>query len=239
MRRARVFCVLLAGAVQLAVQSACRARPSPPQPQEDIPAVTTGYDLIYALSHARPQPNPSPFLVATAGDGHGGAAMDIGCGAGRNSLFLARHGYRVTGVDLSRVGLDLMAQQAALERLPVHAVAADINQFDFGHARWNLIVLIDFPYPYQPLLPRIAAGLKPGGLVVIQAVSTREPGPRQSPDGMFHYTYMARSDVESAFAGFTVLHDTEAEEPTVWGVKAVMIRFAARKPAAPTVPPLL
>ncbi|MGH9519896.1 MAG: class I SAM-dependent methyltransferase [Terriglobales bacterium] len=209
----------------------CRSQPVPPQaPGEDVAAVTTGYDLIYALSHARPQPQPSPFLVATAGEGHGSTAVDIGSGAGRNTLYLARHGYRVTALDLSRIGLDITAQQAALGHLPVTTVAADIHQYDLGHARWDLVVLIDFPYPYQTLLPRIAVGLKPGGLVVIQAVSTREPGPRKSPDGTFHYTYMDRRDVETAFAGFKVLHDSEGAEPTVWGVKAVMIRFAARKP---------
>lgn len=226
----------------LLADSGCQGHPAPPQPpslpatSEDIAGVTTGYDLIYALSHARPQPNPSPFLVATAGEGHGGTALDIGSGAGRNSLYLARHGYQVTAVDLSRVGLDLTARQAALDRLPVTTVAADINRFDLGKARWDLIVLIDFPYPYRALLPRIATGLKPGGLVVIQAVSTKEPGPRQSPDGTFHYTYMARGDVEAGFAGFQVLHDSEGEEPTVWGVKAVLIRFAARKPALSHAP---
>lgn len=209
----------------------CRAHPVPPRSSgEDIPTVTTGYDLIYALSHARPQPHPSPFLMAMAGEGAGGTALDIGSGAGRNALYLAHHGYRVTAVDLSRIGLDITARQAALAHVPVATVAADINRYDLGRARWDLVVLIDFPYPYRALLPRIAAGLKPGGLVVIQAVSTREPGPRQSPDGTFHYTYMDRKDVEAAFAGFTVLHDSEDEEPTVWGVKAVLIRFAARKP---------
>lgn len=210
------------------------ARPfSPPVPPaaESTSSVATAYDLIYAISHASPQPKPSPFLTSIAPPGNGGEALDIGAGAGRNSIYLARRGYRVTAVDLSHVGLDLLRQQAALQHLAITTVPADIHQFDFGQNRWNLICLIDFPFAYKDLLPKIAEGLRPGGLVVIQAVSIHEPGPRSSPDGSLHYTYMDRADLAIPFSGFAVLQDTDADEPTVWGVHAVMIRYAARKPS--------
>jgi 2-polyprenyl-3-methyl-5-hydroxy-6-metoxy-1,4-benzoquinol methylase len=199
--------------------------------------IATEYDLLYALTHAsinpNPNPNPSPFLVSTvSGAGKpaaGATALDIGCGAGRNALYLARQGYQVIGVDLSRIGLDLTKQAAARAHLPVTTVAEDINRFPIGHQRWDLITLIDFPFAYRALLPRIAAGLKPGGLVVIQEISTRQPGV-ESPDHTLTYTFMDHRDLAAPFAGFTVLHDQEAEEATMWGVRAVMIRYAARKP---------
>src|SRR6185312_16494175 len=52
--------------------------------------IATEYDLIYAITHASANPNPSPFLVSTvSGAGKpvaGATALDIGCGAGRNAL---------------------------------------------------------------------------------------------------------------------------------------------------------
>ena len=195
--------------------------------------IATEYDLVYAITHARINPSPSPFLVATvtaAGKPPAGAtALDIGSGAGRNALYLARQGYQVTGVDLSRIGLDLTQQAAAQDHLPVTTVAEDINKFPIGEKRWDLITLIDFPFAYRALLPRIAAGLKPGGLLVLQDVSSKQSG-LESPDHALTYTFMDHQDLAGPFAGFTVLHDTEDEQPTTWGVKAIMIRFAGRKP---------
>ncbi len=66
-------------------------------------------------------------------------------------------------------------------------------------------------------------------MAIVQDVSVHQPG-TVSPDGKLDYTFMDRRDLAVPFAGFAVLHDQEAEEPTEWGVKAVMVRFAARKP---------
>ncbi len=221
---------LIFAAGLLAAMAGCRSAPPLP-PAPPTATIATEYDLIYAISHAKMSRAPSPFLtsmVARLGL-QGGTALDIGGGAGRNSIFLAQRGFRVTNVDLSRVGLDLTKQRAAMAHVPVTTVAADINRFDLGQARWNLITLIDFPFAYRALLPRIAAGLKPGGVVVIQEVAQGQPG-LESPDKVLRYTFMARGDLDAPFAGFTILHDTLGEEPTVWGVKALMIRYAARKP---------
>lgn len=199
-------------------------------------AVATEYDITYAIAHGRLLTTPSPFLVDMLGRARVLAhtrptALDIGSGSGRNSLYLARRGYQVTAVDLSQVGLDLTAQQAKAAGLAVSTVRQDINNFNFGEGRWDVILLIDFPFPYRVLLPRIAKGLKPGGLVIVQDVSVHQPG-TTSPDGNLHYTFMDRRDLDAPFAGFHILHDEEANEPTVWGVQAMMVRFAARKPVA-------
>ncbi|MGH9395205.1 MAG: class I SAM-dependent methyltransferase [Terriglobales bacterium] len=220
---------LWALALLLAATVGCRARPAAPAPASDI---TTEYDLIYALSRGQMNNRPSPFLVATLaqlGPAPAAAALDLGGGTGRNSLLLARHGYAVTDVDLSRIGLDLARRQAEAEHLAVATVAADLNQFAMGANRWDLIALIDFPFAYRPLLPRIAAALKPGGVVVIQAVAVGQPG-LESPDHMLQYTFMDRRDLDAPFAGFQLLHDSVSQQPTVWGVSALMLRYAARKP---------
>lgn len=218
-------------AVLVAALAGCRAAPPPAPVAPAANDIATEYDLIYAIAHGRMSTAPSPFLLATLQQAKlsGGTALDIGGGAGRNSLFLAHHGFQVTDVDLSRIGLDLTRQQASVEHVPVETVAADINAYDFGQERWNLILLIDFPFAYRPLLPKIAAGLKPGGVAVIQDVAVGQPG-LESPDQVLHYTFMDRRDLSAPFAGFTILHNEVSEQPTVWGVRALMLRFAARKP---------
>jgi ubiquinone/menaquinone biosynthesis C-methylase UbiE len=76
-------------------------------------------------------------------------AIDIGCGAARNALPLARDGWDVTGVDASRPMLEAAARrvateqvpgrllliQAAMEALPVVSHSADLV---IAHGIWNL-----------------------------------------------------------------------------------------------------
>ena len=189
------------------------------------------YDLIYVASDIRGRVNPSEFLVQSVGPRDqpqkGSAALDIGSGNGRNSFYLAERGFEVTSLDLSRVGLDLTAEEAKRRKLPVKAVLKDVNAFDFGVSRWDVILMIDFPFPYQALLPKIVAGLKPGGRVIIESVSVREPRRDQEP---IEFTHMRRDDLTGPFTDFKILYDREASWPSVWGGRAVMIRFSAQKP---------
>lgn len=55
--------------------------------------------------------------------------LDVGCGQGRDALFIARAGHWVTGVDLSPNGIRDLAAAAAAEGLPVMTHVADIVTF--------------------------------------------------------------------------------------------------------------
>ena len=55
-----------------------------------------------------------------------GTVLDLGCGQGRDSLFLASLGYQVTAVDLSKVGVNQMMKQAEKQNLSLKGITADI-----------------------------------------------------------------------------------------------------------------
>jgi len=56
----------------------------------------------------------------------GSTVLELGAGQGRNSLWLARHGFRVDALDLSQVGIDLINRIAAREHLMLRAAKTDI-----------------------------------------------------------------------------------------------------------------
>jgi len=57
------------------------------------------------------------------------AVLDLGCGQGRDALFIARKGHYVLGVDLSSTGIAQMVADAKTEKLNVDGVVADIVAF--------------------------------------------------------------------------------------------------------------
>lgn len=55
--------------------------------------------------------------------------LDIGCGQGRDALFIARQGHSVVGVDISPSGIRDLIATATRENLSVQGVVADITVY--------------------------------------------------------------------------------------------------------------
>lgn len=59
-----------------------------------------------------------------------GTFLDLGCGQGRDSIEIAKLGYTVTGVDISKVGIKQMTLKANALNLSLIGIADDIYKFD-------------------------------------------------------------------------------------------------------------
>jgi SAM-dependent methyltransferase len=71
-----------------------------------------------------------------------GRAIDLGCGTGANSVFLARHGFDVTGVDFSGVALGKAVRAAATAGVRVDFVQDDLTALH--HVSGQFDVLVDY-----------------------------------------------------------------------------------------------
>ena len=82
------------------------------------------WDSFYA-DRARPCPffvaHPDESLAEWVGSGRiaPGRALDLGCGHGRNSVYLAKQGFGVEGIDLSATALQWARDRAAEARVDV------------------------------------------------------------------------------------------------------------------------
>ena len=113
-------------------------------------------------AHFRPQ----HLLVEHAGLlPQGGLALDVACGFGGNALYLAARGYRVDAVDVSEVALDAASDEAQRLGLreQIRLVQADLDRWHVPPGRYDVILV--FFYLNRDLLPRLARGLRPGGLL--------------------------------------------------------------------------
>ncbi len=108
-----------------------------------------------------------------------GRVLCLAEGEGRNAVHLATLGHDVLGVDLSGVGL-AKAQSLAAERgVRIATEVADLATWPIAPGSFDAIVSIFAHVPpdvRRELHPRVAAGLKPGGVLLLEAYRPEQLG---------------------------------------------------------------
>lgn len=131
---------------------------------------STGWDARYAATDLVWSAEPNQLLVAETDDLPAGRALDVGCGEGRNALWLASKGWEVVGVDFSSVGLDKARRIAERRGLAVDWVAADVTTYQPERGAFDLVLLayLHLPSPQiQAVLAAAASALAPGGVLLV------------------------------------------------------------------------
>lgn len=163
----------------------------------------TDWDERYAGPGLAYGAEPNRFLVEVTDRLPRGLALSLGEGEGRNAAFLAGVGWRVIGVDQSRVGLVKARGLAAERGLPVSVCVADLAAFPLPAGRFELIVSIFChlaPAVRQVLHRAVVRALRPGGAFVLEAYSPRQlafgtGGPKA------HELLVTLDDLRSELAG--------------------------------------
>lgn len=159
---------------------------------------------------------PSPFLVKEIelikGLVPGTTALDMACGEGRNSIFLALQGFRVTALDISDVGIAKGKKRAEEIGVPIDFRQVDLDGYRITE-KFDLI--INFNFLLRALIPEEVKALTPGGLLVFDTIL-------ESPQLLASHNpaYLLRhKELGRIFKGFDgeILHDEEifqGEMPT-------------------------
>jgi SAM-dependent methyltransferase len=105
---------------------------------------------------------PEPLLVQVADLLPAGKALDLACGPGRNALYLAGLGWRVTAVDRSTTALGWLRQRAA--GLEIDIRQADLERGEFAIAPDSYDLICDILYLQRDMFDSIRDGLRPGGI---------------------------------------------------------------------------
>lgn len=128
-----------------------------------------GWDARHAANQDPGEPHPA--VVDAVAPLQPGEALDVACGTGRHSLWLAGLGWQVTGLDSSGEGLR-RARIAAQERgLEVKWVLADALDHDPAPESYDLVLMSYVRLP--EVFARAAAWLRPGGRLVLVGPAVR------------------------------------------------------------------
>ncbi len=113
---------------------------------------------------------PNQFLVAEVDELAPGTALDLGCGAGRNAVWLAQRGWRVTAVDFSDVGLQMARELAAKAQVSVEWIEADAVDWTPPARAYDLVCVLYLQLPAperRKALGHAADAVRPGGTLLV------------------------------------------------------------------------
>lgn len=127
-----------------------------------------------------------------------GTVLDLGCGEGGDSVWLARRGWSVTGVDVSRTALERARRAAAERGLEIDFRAADLATWE-PEGPYDLVTacFLHSPvagFPRTAVLRRAAAAVAAGGHLLV--VSHAAPPPWSQDGAHTHGADPAAADLE-------------------------------------------
>ena len=189
------------------------------------------WNARYAAGSHADRDKPCGVLQAFMHLAPPGRALDVACGAGRNALFLARHGYAVDALDISAVALQLGAE------ISTQPPTLDIT--------WHCVDLLDAPrlpdQPYQlvllchfiapRLLMQLPAHLAPGGVLLVEE-HLQWPDPVAGP-GSSRFRVAPGSLRELLFESapeLEVVHEFEGLVENDNGEPSALARLVLRRP---------
>jgi SAM-dependent methyltransferase len=90
---------------------------------------------------------PNRYLVEEVAELPPGRALDLGSGEGRNAIWLAEHGWQVTGVEFADVALERARRIAADRGVTINWIQANVLQWHAEPASFDLVLLIYLHFP--------------------------------------------------------------------------------------------
>jgi len=160
-----------------------------------------------------------PILEKYIGEAEVGNALDIACGVGRNTHFLAEKGFIVDAVDLSDYALSQVKNMATINKIEV-----DLDTYNLDINKYDLIVNIN--YLNRRLFPQIKEALKSGGVLVFETFIVAHGDFTQPANPEF---LLRTNELLHAFVGLDIIYYEERMDTNLRGEKTKVASIVARK----------
>jgi tellurite methyltransferase len=163
--------------------------------------------------------NIEPIIEKYIDEVEVGNALDIACGIGRNTHFLAEKGFLVDAVDLSDYALSQVKNMATINKIEV-----DLDTYNLEVNKYDLIVNIN--YLNRRLFPQIKEALKSGGVVIFETFIVAHGDFAQPANPEF---LLRINELLHAFIGLDIIYYEEKMDINLRGEKTKVASIVARK----------
>lgn len=136
-----------------------------------------------------------------------GTVLDMGMGEGRNAVFLAQKGYKVTGVDISSVAVKKSYMLAQEFGVKIKGVVASLTNYKIPPQSFDAIIC--FYWVDRSLINQIKTWLKPGGILIYEAHTIRQKSVKRD-ESVDDDNFLKEQELLKMFSGMRVL---KYEEP--------------------------
>ena len=109
-----------------------------------------------------------------------GLALDVACGAGKNSVYLAKNGFEVESYDISQVALDALNEKNYEN---IRTFCKDLDGFEPSKNRYDFIVMTNFLD--RELISKLVKGLKFNGVLFIETYMHHDSNEKKSSNPDF------------------------------------------------------
>ena len=181
---------------------------------------------------------PNAYLVSQRHLLQPGLALAIADGEGRNSVWLAEQGCRVDAFDISDVAIEKAQRFAHRRGVSVNFQCCGYEAFSWRPAHYDMVVGIFFqfatPTMRTELFEKMAASLKPGGLVVIQGYTAKQLEYKTGGPNKLDHLYDEQM-IREGFPAFTWLdlrcYEAQLSEGTGHSGMSALLGAVGRSPS--------
>lgn len=163
--------------------------------------------------------NVEPILEKYIKEANVAKALDIACGIGRNTHFMAEKGFEVDAVDISDYALSQVKEDEK-----IHKIETDLDTYSIPSNTYDLIVNINFLS--RRLHPQIKDALKSGGVLIYETfiVAHGEFSNPANPEFL-----LRKNELLHTFIGLEIIYYEERDEINLRGEKTRVASLVARK----------
>jgi len=150
-----------------------------------------------------------------------GTALDLGCGTGAKSIYLAKRGFEVTGIDISKTAIKYAKENARKAKVKVKFIIADAADLTFlGNKKFDFVLdwanLHGIPKnKRKKYVDGIIKHTKKAGKLLLRCFSKREVKKEFAHRRMGTIYLFSRKDIEKLFVKHFKILETNKSKPFV------------------------
>ncbi len=168
---------------------------------------------------------PSQLLKRWISQIPDGRAIDIGCGNGRNAIFLSSEGYKVDAIDFSEEALKIARAKAKERNLEINWMKKNVQEHTFPKNRYQLVI-ISFFNPLEKLA-EIKDSVAEGGYILLEHHVKTDRDNIKGPKNDSKFRFEPNELLEK-FSDLQILFYEEGIERFGKGKKSAISRIVAK-----------